>query len=62
MQYYLDYLETRVTIERKRLEKLVKQFGFLHPSVLAQSQRLDRAIVEIQKRRLSSIRTLENAV
>ena len=62
MQYYLGYLETRVTIERKRLEKLVKQFGFLHPSVLAQSQRLDRAIVEIQKRRLSSIRTLENAV
>jgi len=50
-RYYALYL--RVAMGRKRLEELATRYGQGDPRVLAYSRKLDRLIVELQRRRMA---------
>lgn len=49
--YYALYL--RVAMGRERLEELADRYGREDPRVLAQSRRLDKLVVELQRRRMA---------
>lgn len=50
-RYFTLYLQ--VAIGRKRMEELAGKYGRQDPRVIAQSERLDKLIAELQRRRLA---------
>jgi hypothetical protein len=46
-------LHLKIAIQRRRLEEMVAKHGKTSPLVIAQSQKLDQLIVQLQKKQCS---------